>query len=115
MKQTKDDYNLDQPDPMMEIALFQGLAQNNYPLKPMCSTSSCIFPDFTTLEFCSQRVDVTESSSQTCILPEGGLHGSYTSPSGLQITPETSSISGSPSENLIQAIRYPLELEYQRI
>ncbi|KAJ5982551.1 hypothetical protein N7451_012651, partial [Penicillium sp. IBT 35674x] len=66
-----EDYRLNEPDPLIKIALAQGLAQSNDPLKPICPTSNCLFPDFTTLGFCSQCVNVTESPTQSCISPKG--------------------------------------------
>ncbi|KAJ5777000.1 hypothetical protein N7520_000246 [Penicillium odoratum] len=99
------DFRLNQPDPMLQIALAQGLAQINNPLLPTCSTSNCTFPDFTTLGFCSKCVDVTNSSTQSCISKKGKIGCSYTSPSGLQVSPGI--LDASIVGNWTYATRYP--------
>ncbi|KAJ5637181.1 hypothetical protein N7490_007060 [Penicillium lividum] len=100
------DFRLNQPDPMLQIALAQGLAQINNPLLPTCSTANCTFPDFTTLGFCSKCVDVTNSSTQSCTISQKGLlYCTYTSPSGLEITPGI--LDASTVGNWTYLTRYP--------
>lgn len=53
-------------DPTMQSALLTGLARINSPLDPMCPSSSCAYPGFTSLGICSKCEDITKDAIQTC-------------------------------------------------
>ncbi|CAG8159618.1 unnamed protein product [Penicillium salamii] len=88
-------------DPKMQVAVLTGLAKTNTPLRPICSSGSCRYPEFSTLGICSGCEDVTELALQTCTpfidhpnysalvdpFTEAPGNCSYKAPSGLEITP----------------------------
>lgn len=101
-------YKLTQVDPKMQIAILQGLTQTSDPLEPRCSSPRCRFNAFATLGICSDCVDVTNTSIQTCKPFEKGteydvlenlgpfasisVNCSYTGPSGLSLSPTLGTI-----------------------
>ncbi|KAJ5288724.1 hypothetical protein N7478_001754 [Penicillium angulare] len=94
-------------DPTLQTAILTGLAQVNTPLEPICPSSHCEYPDFSTLGICSSCEDVTEAATQICrpfsfnetsnlmtlsinssdTFRSVHANCSYMSPSGLVLTP----------------------------
>lgn len=94
-------------DPTLQTALLTGLAQVNTPLEPICLSAHCDYPDITTLGICSSCEDATDTATQICrpmtfkkidslqsplnesdIVHSVHANCSYTSPSGLILTPD---------------------------
>jgi Protein of unknown function (DUF3176) len=87
-------------DPSINIAILNGLHQTNAPLRPLCSTGNCTYPQFASLGFCSQCLDVTKKTEQFCRpynystdnikyysqWDETPVDCSYTTPSGIKLS-----------------------------
>lgn len=87
-------------EPSMQAAIFNGLAQSNKPLNPICPSGDCEYDNFVTLGVCSQCEDITSQASQNCVpstdqyrlttqewMAQIPLNCTYTSPSGASISP----------------------------
>lgn len=48
-------------DPPMEAAMYQGVFNSSTPVRPVCSTGNCTFPEFSTLGVCSSCEDVSHT------------------------------------------------------
>lgn len=87
-------------EPSMQARIFNGLAQSNDPLDPICPSGDCEYDDFVTLGVCSHCKDVTNEVNQSCTpstdqhrlytqewMAEIPLECMYTTSSGASITP----------------------------
>lgn len=102
-------------EPTMLGAIINGLSQTYSSLEPSCSSRTCGYPDFVTLEICSECEDVTDKARQSCVpgFNKNGLHSwmgsiplkcTYTSSTGFDITPGSLSLGVNSREGLLRFV-----------
>ncbi|KAJ6164232.1 hypothetical protein N7470_002904 [Penicillium chermesinum] len=92
----------------MVSSLLVGLAQHTDPLASQCPTSTCTFPGFISLGFCSHCEDVTKDTKQVCgpwsmsdpTAYSLHVHGycNYTTPNGVHFMGEVNADAVPPTE-----------------
>lgn len=118
-------------EPAMQVAVMTGLARMNYPLEPHCPTGRCEYPDIATLGVCTACEDITGVAEQECqpftststrwdewkasldaaSVNQSSIYASvpadcsYSTPSGLQFTPDW--LYSFQSDNRFTVVRSP--------